>query len=201
MAKQTVTFHSRDAALKQIRRPLLEQPLLTGGRQTVQKPVTYKFSPVPSPTATAETKMIGTLTLTVGQDRMQDHEGWLAPGEESVNDDGSPVLRDAVEAFRAHRDFGVAFWEAGHPPGTLYPRPQDLRKDVRRALTALDEEALVGMLRRERESHGRVDLLAEIEESLGLVREERAKLAAAQAEAEAGSKPKAKAKPKAPAAA
>lgn len=200
MPKQMVTFHSKEAGLKLIRRPKLEQPLLTGGRQTVQTTVAYKFSPVPSPTASAETKMIGTLTLVVGQDKIQDHEGWLRAGEEAAQDDGSPIIRDAVDALKAHRDFGVQFWVAGHGPGTKYPRPEDVETEVMKAVATLDEQTLVDRLNEERRTHGRVDILAKVEQALKLVRDERASLDAAAAEAEAA-KPKATGKPKAPAAA
>ena len=191
MAKTEVVFESNISHLELVRQRKAQMPLPTGGWHTTQKTVDYKFQPAPSPRT--ENGWCGLLRVKEGQDKLStDDEGWLAPGEEVG------VERDAVKALMAHRSFGTRFWIVGHAPGTLYPRPQDLRKSMRLALTALDEEALANLLAEERRAHQRAELLTELEESLALVREERARLEAEQAAAEAKAP---KAKPKAPAAA
>lgn len=184
MAGKTVTFESKSAHFTLIRQHRIQTPLLTGGYQTVQKGLTYKFQPTPS--GKGENKLIGVLTVREGQDKLStDDESFLRPGEEVG------VERDAVQALMANKGFGAKFWLKGHEPGTLYPRPQDFRRELQVCIASLNEERLVEMLREERGSHQRPDLLAEVEDALDVVRQT---LAVAQAEAE---KPAAKAKPKA----
>lgn len=183
MAKQIV-FHSRYTEHEIIRRSRAQVPLPTGGWQTVQTRIAYQFHPAPAPDGEG---LIGVCAVPVGKDVMTEPnpDGWLAPGEDQEK------KRDAVDALRAHHRFGQDFWEAGHAPGTKYPRPQDFRKDAMTAAVALDEEALVEMIAKERGSHHRPELIGDAEVALGQVREA---LAAAQAQAEAqASKPKAKA--------
>lgn len=199
MAGKTVVFESDVAHLILVRQRKLEQPLPTGGWHTVQKSVDYEF--VATPTARTENGWCGVLRVKEGEDKLStDDEGWLKAGEEVGEE------RDAPTALMAHRSFGTRFWLAGHPPGTLYPRPADFRADVRRALTKLEEEALVEMVAKERSTHQRADLISEAEDALALVRQERAELDAATAEREAQEEasykaPKTKPKPKAPASA
>jgi hypothetical protein len=175
MAGKTVTFESKSAHFTLIRQHRVQTPLLTGGYQTVQKGITYKFQPTPS--GRGENKMVGVLTVREGQDKLTtDDESFLAPGEEVG------IERDAVKALMASRAFGAQFWVKGHEPGTLYPRPQDFRRELQVCIASLNEERLAEMLQEERGSHQRADLLAEVEDALEVVRET---LAAAAAEAEA----------------
>jgi hypothetical protein len=188
MAKQTV-FHSKIAGLTLIRQHKLEAPLPTGGWQTTQRTVEYRFQPVPSPNGN-ENGFIGVLVVKDGQDKLStDSEAWLRDGEEVG------VVRDASAALMANRAYGIDFWLEGHVPGTLYPRPQDFRADLTAASVSLDEERLVEMLKQERGSHGRDDLIREAEIALLAVREHLAAMAAQQAEeeAKAAKAPKAKA--------
>lgn len=186
MAAKTVVFESKYAALTLVRQPKSQIPLPTGvGYQTVQKTLDYTFVPVPSPRATAESGFIGVLTLREGQDkRDDDNESWLRDGEEVGE------MRDAVTALMAHKDFGQDFWIQGHEPGTLYPRPVEFRRDVTVATATLDDEKLEAMLAEERRTHGRVDLLQEAEDALGVVRQ--LQEAAAAEQEKAAKKPAAK---------
>jgi hypothetical protein len=197
MATKTVTFESRYSAYALVRYPKVETPSPTGiGYQLMHRGKTYQFQPVPSPKA--ESGFIGVLTLKVGQDKMDtDHEGWLRPEFEQG------VTRDAIEALKAHKEFGSDFWEQGFGPGTLYPRDVDFRRDITVATAALDTGRLEAMIAEETASHGRVDLLEAARDALAVVQETRAEIEAEQAkiEIEAEPAPKAKAKPKAPAAA
>lgn len=184
MAPKTVTFESKYAAHNLVRQHKLQQPLPTGGWQTVQNTIGYQFQPVPSPRT--ESGFVGVLTVKVGQDKLKtDSEGWLRDGEEVG------VERDAVGALMAHREFGQDFWLQGHSPGTIYPRPQEWRKDVTLATANLGDEKLMEMIAEEKRTHGRADLIQEAEDALeivrGIIADEAAKAA--------------KAKPKAPAAA
>lgn len=194
MAAKTVTFESKFTNLVLVRQPKLQMPLPTGGWHTTQKTVDYAFQAENS--KRGEDGWVGVLRVKEGQDKLStDAEGWLAPGEEVG------VERDAVAALMAHRSFGSRFWISGHEPGTLYPRPADLRGDIRRWSVALDADALEAALAAERSTHQRADLVTELADALTLVQEERAKMQAAAEKAEAEqAAPKAKAKPKAPAA-
>jgi hypothetical protein len=188
---QPVVFHSKFLRYELVRQPILQQPLATGGWQTVQKGVRYKFEPAPSqPGARGrgeEGEWVGVLTVMPGQDKLVDSDGWLAPGQEQG------VERDVVEALMAHREFGQDFWLLGHEPGTLYPRPEEFRRDMIKASVALDEDALLELVVAEEKSHARQDLLRDARVTLEQVRQARAELEAAQAAAEAG-KPAAKSK-------
>jgi hypothetical protein len=193
MAVKTVLFESDISHLILVRQPKLESPLPTGGRHTVQKTIDYRF--IATPTDRTENGWCGMLRVKVGADKLTtDHEGWLRDGEDTG------IERDAEAALMAHRSFGTKFWLAGHPPGTIYPRPQDLRGDIRKWTVKLDEDSLADALAKEQASHQRKDLVTELGDALALVREEKASLAASQAEAEAqveAETAKAKAKPKA----
>lgn len=194
MATKEVTFVSKYTRLELLRRAKREVPVPdgSGGWITQQERVAYQF--VPSLDRESG-KLVGELKVREGQDKLSsDHSRWLQPGEEFG------VERDAVAALLAHHSFGQDFWLLGHDPGTVYPRPQDWRANIRKASVRLDEEALVDMIAEEKRSHGRGDLLAEAEDALREVRQARAELEAEQAALDAA-KPAAKAKPKAPAAA
>ena len=181
MAQNTVTFLSKFSQHELIRQPKLEAPTPTGLWVTAQQRVAYKFEPYRDP---ASGKLVGRVTVRPGQDKLDtDGNGWLAPGQDSG------VMRDAVEALKAHREFGRDFWLEGHEPGTVYPRPQDFRRDIRVATATLNEEMLAMMIEQERSTHGRGDLVAEAEDALDIVR----KTVVDQGEP----KPAAKAKPKA----
>lgn len=194
MAGKTVLFESDISHLILVRQQKLQMPLPTGGWHTTQKTIDYQF--VATPTDRTENGWCGMLRVKEGQDKLAaDSEGWLAPGEEAE------VERDAVKALMAHRSFGTKFWLAGHEPGTLYPRPQDLRGDIRKWSIKLDEDALAEALAQEQATHQRKDLVTELADALALVRQEKAELSASQAEAEAQAEKAPKAKPKAPAAA
>lgn len=207
----TVTFFSNYTEHVLVRRPHVESPIpgIMAGWQTMQTPIRYKFQPA----LNADGKLVGRLDVTEGQDKLQDHAGWLAAGQPSG------VERDAADALRAHREFGRDLWELGHEPGTLYPRAQDLRKLITRASVALDEDALAEIIETELRSHNRRDLVSEAETALATVREAMVEMQAVQAtqsvEPDAnqpeptnlpptpypGPKPAAKAKPKPKAAA
>lgn len=187
MAK-TVIFHSRYTEHELIRRPKDSEPTRTGGYRIVQTRISYQFHAAPAPDG--QGGLIGVCVVPVGKDRMVESnpEGWLAAGEDHDKE------RDAVDALRAHNAFGHDFWEAGHAPGTLYPRPQDFRRELMASVGTLDEERLVAMLAEERGSHHRLDLIGDAEVALATVREQlTAAQAAAEAEAEA-KKPAPKAK-------
>jgi hypothetical protein len=215
MAK-TVVFESKFTELVLVRQCRAQIPIPDGtGWQTTRRTLEYKFRPENSQRGLdrrgdldradpAEHGWVGVLRVKEGQDVLStDSESWLKPGEDVG------VERDAVAALMAHRGFGTRFWVAGHEPGTVYPRPQDLRKDIRRWTVKLDEESLEAALREEQATHQRQDLVTELSDALALVREERATLAASQPSPEAEQEqepepepaPKAKAKPKAGAAA
>lgn len=180
----TVTFLSKYPKHEIVRFPRLERPTAMGQWVQENNGVRYPFERG----LDRETgRVIGILTVQVGQDKStMDHHGTLRAGEPVG------VERDAVEFLRAHRAFVADpakgsgdFWEAGHAPGTLYPRPADMRKDIRLAMKDLDEDGLVEMIEREKATHVRADLLEEAQDALGMVRDVRAQIAAAQAEQEA----------------
>jgi hypothetical protein len=183
MAPKTITFHSRYTEHEIIRRPRNQVPLpMGGGWQTVGEPrISYQFHAAPAPDGKS---LIGVCHVQVGRNKMVDGDGWLAAGLEQKE-------RDDVDALRAHEAFGRDFWEAGHAPGTLYPRPQDFRRELMEAATGLHEERLVAMLVEERKSHARRELIEDAEAALENVR---VALAQATAQAEAEAKPKAGAK-------
>lgn len=183
----TVTFFSNYTEHVLTRRPQIDVPLAQGGWQTTQPPVRYRFSPA----VNEKGELVGRLDVKVGQDKFKDHSGWLAAGQDQTVD------RDAADAMRAYHAFGRDVWESGHAPGTLYPRAQDFRKELLRAVGGLNEERLVEMVSEERWSHARPDLVSEAETALATVREAVAEIAAQQAAQEAA-KPAAKAKAKAP---
>ncbi len=202
MAK-TVVFESEKLGLTLVRQCRRQIPIPDGsGWQTVRETIEYRFNPENSPRGldrrgdpdraqAAEHGFVGVLRVKEGQHKLAtDGEGWLAPGEEVG------VERDAVKALMAHRGFGTKFWIAGHAPGTLYPRPEEWRANILQASVALDVDTLTDMIRQERSTHGRADLLAEAELALETVQAARAELEAAQEQA--AKKPAAK---KAPAAA
>jgi hypothetical protein len=184
MAATEFVFISNYTAHRLIRRPKHEIPTVTGAWITRQDGVSYQFEPWLDRDSG---KLVGILRVKAGQDKLDtDAGGWLKDGEEYG------IERDAPTALMAHRAFGEDFWLSGHEPGTLYPRPQDWRADVRKASVSLDEELLVNMVAEERRTHGREDLIGEAQDALELVR---GALAAAQAQAEAEApKPKAAAK-------
>lgn len=184
MAK-SVTFHSRYTEHEIIRRPRRQIPLPDGGGwQTVGEPrIAFAFHAAPAPDGQT---LIGVCHVIPGRNRMVDGDGWLRADQEQKE-------RDDVEALQAHNAFGRDFWLAGHEPGTLYPRPQDFRRELMAAIGKLDEERLVAMIAEERGSHARPDLIEDATAALGTVREELAQAAAA-AEAEAKAKPAPKAK-------
>lgn len=192
MAAKTVTFESKYAAHTLVRYPKVDLPSPTGvGYQNVNRGKTYQFQPVPSPLA--ESGFVGHLTVKAGADKLTtDHDGWLRDGEEQGKE------RDVVEAFRAHREYGQDFWEQGHAPGTVYPRPVDWRKDVTLATANLADDKLAEMIAEERRTHGRQELIAEAMDALDVVQEIITAEAAKREEEEAKAP---KAKPKAPAAA
>ena len=187
---QTVTFLSNFTRHQIVRQPANDRPVPSGIGWISETPgVRYQFEPA----VDDETgKMVGRLDVRVGQDKMIDTRGWLHP-------DADPEkTRDAVEALRAHREFGRDFWQMSTPAKAV-------RAEIRRALANLDEEALTAVIDGERAVNARADLISEAEDALALVREQIASLQARaeqeQAEAEAAAAKKAaKAKPKAPAA-
>ena len=188
MAPKPVTFHSRYTEYEIIRRPRIQTPLpMGGGWQTVGEPrISFEFHAAPSPDGT---HLIGVCHVLPGRNKLVDGDGWLAAGMEQKE-------RDDVEALRAHSAFGRDFWEAGHEPGTLYPRPVDFRADLVSASVALDEEAILELIGAEEKSHVRRELLDEAKVALDQVRSARAQIEAAQAEADAEAEkktPKAKA--------
>lgn len=186
MAAKPVTFHSKYTEHEIIRRPRIQVPLPQGGWQTIGEPrISFNFHAAPAPDGGG---LIGVCHVIPGRNRMVDGDGWLAAGMEQVE-------RDDVDALRAHNAFGHDFWEAGHAPGTKYPRPQDFRRDLMTAVGKLDEERLVAMIAEEQGSHARPDLLEDATAALGTVREELAQVQAAAEAAEAEkAKPAAKAK-------
>lgn len=190
MAKTAVIFHSRFTEHELVRRPRDEEPLRGGGWRTTQTRIAYQFHAAPAPDGLGG--LIGVLEVQPGKDRMADHNGWLKDGQDETAE------RDAVAALRAHRQYGFDFWEAGHAPGTLYPRPVDWRRDVMSAGVGLDEETLVRMIGEERGLHARPELMTFAEETLAVVRDNLAQIAATQ-EAEAAKAAKAKPKAAAPA--
>jgi hypothetical protein len=176
MAQQKVTFVSQFTQHVLLRRPKIETPLVTGGWNTHQQRIEYKFEP----SLDSESgKLVGQLTVKRGQDKHTDHNGWLRDGEDE------DVERDAVDALMAHREFGQEFWLLGHAPGTLYPRPQEFRRELQLAVAALDEDKLVEMLTKERGSHARQELIGEVESAVAIVRD---LIAQSAAEAEASAK-------------
>jgi hypothetical protein len=183
MAAKEHTFVSKYTQHEILRRPKMEVPLASGGWIPSQQRVSYPFKP----SLDRESgRLVGQLTVREGQDVLDtDHSGTLAPDKEIG------IKRDAVQFLLDHRAYGEDFWLLGHDPGTLYPRPVDWREDVNRASIFGDEEALVGMIEKERRTHGRGDLIAEAGAALKLLRE-----AIAYADAQAAEKAP-KAKPKA----
>jgi hypothetical protein len=162
MAAKEHTFVSKYTQHEILRRPKMEVPLASGGWIPSQQRVSYPFKP----SLDRESgRLVGQLTVREGQDVLDtDHSGTLAPDKEIG------IKRDAVQFLMDHRAYGEDFWLLGHDPGTLYPRPVDWRADVRKASVTLDEEALVGMIEKERRTHGRGDLIAEAQDALDLVR-------------------------------
>lgn len=184
---RTVTFHAKYTEHELTRRPKLEQPLLSGGFQTVQQPLRYKFAPTKSPDGEF---LIGELVVNVGQDKLVDHSTWLRPGEDQT------VERDAADALRAHYNFGADFWEAPMP-AVLF------RKNLHRANTKLEEDTVLAMIAEEQRVANRRDLLDEANTVLEMIREMRAEMQAAaeaqEAEEQAKAKPAAKQKAATPA--
>lgn len=185
MAK-TILFESKYTELILVRQHKRQTPIPDGsGWHTIRENIEYRFHPESSPRG--ENGWVGVLRVKEGQDKLAtDSDRWLAPGEEVG------VERDAVKALMAHRSFGTKFWLVGHAPGTQYPRPEDWRKDVVQASVALDADTLERMIREEKGSHGRADLISEAELALSTVRDARAELEATAEKAQ--SKPAAKPK-------
>lgn len=181
----TVTFFSKFTEHELVRQPKVDKPVASGvGWITESKGVRYKFKPA----LDDETGLlVGRLDVKAGTEKMQDTQGWLHP------DADTEKIRDAVEALRAHREFGRDFYQASTPAKVV-------RSRIRQSLAALDADGLAALLEEERSVNARQDLLGEIQDALDLVNEQIASLQASQAQVEA-EKPKAKAKPKAPAAA
>lgn len=191
MAPKTLTFESKYAAYAIVRSPRIQLPSPSGvGYQTTAKGLTYQFQPVPSPAA--ESGFVGVLTVKAGQDKLVDNEDFLKAGEDVEK------TRDAIEALMVAREFGADFWVQGHSPGTLYPRPQEWRREVTTCTAKLDDGRLAEMIAEETRTHGRAELIAEAQDALDIVAQ---MVAEAQAETEAEPKPAAKPKPKAPASA
>jgi hypothetical protein len=179
MAKE-VTFISKYTRHMLVRRPKMEVPLATGGWVPSQQRVAYQFEPSLD---RASGTLVGQLTVREGQDVLDtDHAGTVAGGKDIG------VKRDAVQFLRDHPAFGDEIWELGHEPGTVYPRPQDWRTNIRKATIKLDEQALVDMINEERRTHGRGDLIAEAEDALKDVRSERAEIEAEAAAAKPAAK-------------
>lgn len=179
----TVTFFSKYTEHQLVRKPKVDKPLQDGvGWMTTAQGVRYQFSPAVDEDADG---LIGRLDVKIGQDKLQDSQGWLAPGEDPEK------VRDVVEALRAHRNFGVGrdFWQASIPAKVVRAR-------IRQALANLDDEAVQALMAEERAVNARQELLDEMQDTLDLIADQMA-AARARAEAEQEAAPKAKAKPKA----
>lgn len=158
-------FYSKHADLCLTRRPQIDQPLPTGGFHTAQESVRYRFKN-------------GVLRVRVGDDKLVDHRGWLKRNAEQG------VERDAVEALKAHHDYGHRFHLEGEEPGRPQPLERDFLKALTKAATKLDVAQIESMLEQEKATHKRMDLVLAAESALEGAREELESLAKAQAEAE-----------------
>lgn len=173
---RTVTFVSRYSDLTLVRKPEVDEYVTGIGRKVLQRALRYEFHQ-------------NHLKVTAGRDVHQDSEGWLAPGEDPDEE------RDAVEALKAHRAYGRDFWLEGHGPNVVYPRPVDVRKELKAAIAALDEARVAEMLREEREGHNRAELVEECEDALEVIGTAVAAIEAHKAEAAAqAAKPEPKGK-------
>lgn len=187
MAKAAeVTFISNYSNHRLTRRAWVEKPLgdNSGGWVTSQVPVRYQFE-----AGMEDGKVVGVLTVKAGQDKLVDHGGWLAAGQEQG------VERDAVAALRAHREYGHDFVQQATPAKLVRAR-------IRSAIANLNGEDLEALISEERAEHNRRELVTEAQDALELVREQMANIRAAQEQAALEEQEKAvKAKPKAKAAA
>jgi hypothetical protein len=155
---QTVTFRSRFSEHVLTRVPRLEGHTPMGQRTVVQAGERFQFKG-------------HLLAVRPGRNVHQDSMDWLA-------DDADPIAeRDEVEALKAHREFGKDFWEEGHAPGTLYPRPQEFRKSVVTASVALDADEIQRLLDQEFGTHNRAELVQFAKDTLETIQETQAAMA------------------------
>jgi len=167
----TVEFRSRFARLRLTRQPEVHGFTPTGARTVTQKPIEYQFEEAADGNGGVEGKLVITATRAKNE-TLEDGIDWLRDGEETG------VPRDAIEALKAHQDFGSDFWLKGFSPAEtrLLPRPVDFRKDVVRASAALDIAAIEALLQQELDTHGRGDLVTFAQDALETVRETAASL-------------------------
>lgn len=169
MAKTTVTFFSNATEHELVRQPRNDKPVPSGiGWINDTKGVKYKFKPAIDESG----KLVGRLDVFVGQDKLQDHMGWLRPDEDDS------VERDAPTALRAHREYGRDFWAMPVPMASF-------RSRIRVAIANLAADDLVALLAEEKAEHNRRELVTEAQDALDLVREQLANFEAARAAAEA----------------
>lgn len=186
MAKTTVTFFSNATEHELVRQPRNDKPVPSGvGWINETRGVKYKFLPA----IDEDGKLVGRLDVFVGQDKLQDHMGWLRPDEDDA------IERDAPTALRAHKEYRRDFWQAAVPAKLVRAR-------IRSGIANLNGEDLEALISEERAEHNRRELVTEAQDALELVREQMANIQAAQEQAALEEQEKAaKAKPKAKAAA
>lgn len=134
---KTHTFYSRNRKLRLVRIPQATVPDSWGGLVTRER--------FPGVTRKVYEFENGQLTVTAGEDNWPD-----AP-------DGSE--QDAVDWLRSHEDFNVRYHEQGNEPDRPLPTDEDFMDMVNEASMRWDVEAIVELLRTERESHNRASLV------------------------------------------
>lgn len=139
-AKDEVTFVSKFAALKLVRRP--RQKSYGEGGQILRDvpPLRYAFRN-------------HVLHVRPGRDLDTDLEHTLASGEETG------VERDAVQWLKAHPQFNKLFWIDGEEPNKPRPFDHEVLAAMNDAVVHLDVDKLRGLLEAERSTHNRALLV------------------------------------------
>lgn len=141
---KTFTFRSRHGRLRLVRVGQAVVPDGWGGQVTRERwPDTH-----PGVTRVVYEFERGVLEVVVGGKNW--HELPDGPDGETLS---------TVDWLRLHGEFNVRFFEDGNEPDRQLPTEEDFMDRVNAASVALDVDAIADLLRQERESHNRPNLV------------------------------------------